>query len=345
MSTRVQIVVLLPVYNDWTAVSRLLPLVLASLGDRAVGVMIVDDGSVQPMPAGFGGERPETVRWLRVLRLRRNLGHQRAIAVGLCHIYEHVDCDAVVVMDADGEDRPEDVPRLLARLALEPGAPIVFAERRRRAEGWLFKLFYRLYRALHILLTGASVRVGNFSVIPRARLSSLVIVSELWIHYAASAFRSKQPMVMVPTTRGHRLDGRSHMNFVALVVHGMSAISVYSDVVFTRLVVATAAIVISAIAMLGAVLWIRAFTAVEIPGWAPYATGLALILLLQAIMFGAALTFQVLGSRQQLSVIPQRDYHLLVDQVFDLPCRGAGSGARGEGCDVPTGRPALREDA
>lgn len=326
MSTRVPVVVLLPVYNDWTALSLLLPLVYAALGDQPVGVMIVDDGSVQPRPPGFGRQRPASVRWLRILRLRRNLGHQRAIAVGLCHIYEHVDCDAVVVMDADGEDRPEDVPRLLERLRGDERAPVVFAERRRRAEGWLFKLFYRLYRGLHVVLTGAGVRVGNFSVIPRERLTSLVVVSELWIHYAASVFRSKQPMVMVPTTRGHRLDGRSHMNFVALVVHGMSAISVYSDVVFTRLVVGTAAVVITAFGMLAAVLWIEGFTTLEIPGWAPYAAGLTLILLLQAIMFGAALTFQILGSRQLLSVIPQRDYPLLVDRVFDLPDDDAGRG-------------------
>ena len=71
-----------------------------------------------------------------MLRLRRNLGHQRAIAIGLTYIQAQMTTayEAVVVMDGDGEDAPEDVPRLLARLEAEGGRSIVFAERTRRSE-------------------------------------------------------------------------------------------------------------------------------------------------------------------------------------------------------------------
>ena len=80
--------------------------------------------------------------------------------------------------------------------------------------------------------------MGNFSVIPRERLASLVVVSELWNHYAAAAMRSRQPFCTIPTRRAERLDGESKMNFVGLVVHGLSAISVYSDIVGVRLLIA-----------------------------------------------------------------------------------------------------------
>ena len=95
----------------------------------------------------------------------------------------------------------------------------------------------------HRVLTGHGVRVGNFSVIPRERLSCLVATSELWNHYAAAAFPSRQPYATVPTRRADRLDGRSKMNFVALVIHGLSAISVYSDAIGVRLLIATLAMI------------------------------------------------------------------------------------------------------
>lgn len=232
--------------------------------------------------------------------------------MGLSYIDEHVPCDAVLIMDADGEDRVEDIPSLLRRFDEEGQARIVFAERTRRAEGLLFRLLYLAYRLLHRLLTGGSVRIGNFSVAPMRRVRSLVVVSELWIHYAAAAVRSRQPMCSVPTGRGRRLDGRSRMSFVSLVVHGLSAISVYSDVVFTRLIVATSTLSAAAVIGLLAVAMVRLFTTLAIPGWATFTAGLLLVLMVQAVMFAAGLTFQVLGSRQHLSVIPRRDYATFV---------------------------------
>ena len=98
-------------------------------------------------------------------------------------------------------------------------------------------MFYAMFKLLHRVLTGKGVRVGNFSVMPRRRLSSLVVVAEIWNHYAAAVFRSRQPHCMIPTHRSRRLCGSSSMNFVSLVTHGLSAISVYSDVVGVRLLV------------------------------------------------------------------------------------------------------------
>jgi polyisoprenyl-phosphate glycosyltransferase len=313
-------VVLLPVFNDWGAVSLLIPALLRALGDTSdpVGILIADDGSTAAPPEDFCRNLPRGLAWLRILKVRRNVGHQRAIAIGLCYIYDNLPCHAVVVMDADGEDRPEDVPRLLEQARGDQWCRVVFAERQRRAEGVIFKSFYLLYRLLHLLLTGASVRVGNFSVIPRQRLASLVVVSELWIHYAASVFRSRQPLTLVPTERGRRLDGKSRMNFVGLVVHGLSAISVYSDVVFTRLVVAASGVVALSAVLVAAAIAVRLLTTLAVPGWATYVVGFLVVILLQAVMFVLVLTFQVLGARQHSVVVPQRAYSQYVDAVRDV---------------------------
>ena len=234
-----EIVILIPVFNDWASLEELLPRLDQELSRSGVGadILVVDDGSLLDADGLFDAGSFHAIGRIDVLRLRRNLGHQRAIAVGLAYVEDCLGASAVVVMDADGEDDPADVPRLLARLREEGHQKVVFAERSRRSESMTFRIFYVFYKVLHYLLTGKGVRVGNFSAIPRRRLSSLVVVAEMWNHYAAAVFRSRQPHCMIPTRRGRRLCGRSSMNFVSLVAHGLSAISVYSDVVGVRLLV------------------------------------------------------------------------------------------------------------
>ena len=53
---------------------------------------------------------------VRILRLHRNLGHQCAICIALCHLLTETDCVRVLVMDGDGEDAPVDVPKIAERI-------------------------------------------------------------------------------------------------------------------------------------------------------------------------------------------------------------------------------------
>jgi polyisoprenyl-phosphate glycosyltransferase len=137
-------VLLIPVYDDTIAVQHLIPAVDVEL--RRVGacarVVLVDDGSPEPPTGGLQTAGLVAITEIDVVRLRRNLGHQRAIAIGLCYLEMHDSSDFIVVMDGDGEDRPVDVPALLAAAHASPTARIVFAERTRRSEGFVFHVLY-----------------------------------------------------------------------------------------------------------------------------------------------------------------------------------------------------------
>ena len=233
-------------------------------------VVLVDDGSVQRHDRNQFQTHFSIVKSIQSLRLRRNLGHQRAIAIGLVHVHQTTDCDAVLVMDADGEDTPEGVAQLLRAYSGADRGKAIFAERSRRSESLVFRIFYRLYKALHRIFTGISVRVGNFSILPSQHLDTIVVLNELWNHYAAAIFRSNLPFTMIPIPRGTRIAGASKMNFVALVSHGLSAISVFGDIVGVRLLIGSLAG--SLLAGLGIVIVvaIRLFTDEAVPGWATY---------------------------------------------------------------------------
>ena len=313
-------VIMLPVFNDWPALRKLLADldgVLAGHGLTA-RVLIVDDASSTPAAADFPGGPYLALHSLEIVELRRNLGHQRAIAIGLAYVEAHVPCEAVVVMDSDGEDAPRDVPRLLAAYRAAGEKAIVFAERTKRSERLTFRVFYQLYQLLYRALTGQWARFGNFSVVPATRLKSLVVVSELWNHYTAAVVKSRQPMVTVPTARATRLAGASSMNFVNLVIHGMSALSVQSDAIGVRLLAGTTGLILFALGGLAAVIGVRLFTDLAIPGWATYTAGVFCVVLLQAVMFFVVFSFLTLAGRQGATFLPLRDYAYFIGRITPL---------------------------
>ncbi len=315
------LLVMLPAFNDWAAVGPLLGQLDAALQSAGLhaNVLIVDDASARPAADELALPALAALRRIDVLRLRRNLGHQRAIAIGLAYIADKVPCEAVVLMDSDGEDNPADVPRLLAKYRQEHGEKIIFAERTRRSESLVFRVFYKLYCWLHYVLIGERVRVGNFSVIPARCVASLAVVSEMWNHYSAAAFKSRQPFDMIPTQRAHRLAGRSKMNFVGLVAHGLSAVSVYSEIVGVRLLVLTCGLIGVALVGLGYVVGAKLFTDSAIPGWATYMASVLVMILLQATLFSLIFSFVILGGRQASAFLPLRDYRYFISSIGELP--------------------------
>jgi polyisoprenyl-phosphate glycosyltransferase len=315
-----RLVILMPVYNDWNALSLLLPKLDQELKSNQLkaNLFLVDDGSTVPVPENVFSNHLQAIMTLDVLSLRRNLGHQRAIAIGLSYIEANLPCDAVVVMDSDGEDDPRDVPRLIQECIANEGKKIIFAARIRRSEGLVFTCFYHLYRLIHFLLTGVKVRVGNFSVVPTASLKRLVAVSELWNHYAAAVHKAKLPTALVPTKRGLRLAGPPHMDVVALVVHGLSAMAVFGDRIGVRLLlVVSFGIALDLGALIG-VISIRLFTTLAIPGWTTYAAGLLFVMLIQMLLVLLVFAFVTLASRDQSNFIPSRDYVHIAGEIQRL---------------------------
>jgi glycosyltransferase involved in cell wall biosynthesis len=313
------VVIAMPVFRDWEVASLLCQRIdqqIAQLDHVDVRILLVDDGSPEPL-SGWTPFDPTHIRRIDVLQLRRNMGHQRAIAMGLCLIQSDIECDAILVMDADGEDRAEDVVRLIDRFRESSGS-IVFATRQRRFASVAFRIGYWSYRVLHRILTGVAVREGNFSIIPRSAVSRLVVMSELWNHYAGAIHQSKLPFDRLPVDRGRRLAGKSHMDLVALVVHGLSGISTFYDVVATRILIASIACMLLLAVALAAVVGIRLGTHLAIPGWATLTGGLGLLLMLQFVSMSFSLVFLMINTRQNMTIVPTRDYRVYVDSVRAL---------------------------
>lgn len=314
------VLILIPLYDDWASAAALLPVLDDSLHRAGLTgeVAFIDDGSATTPPDGFGAGPFRALAACTIVALRMNLGHQRALAVGLAWAEANRSAPFVAVMDGDGEDAPDDLVRLLDAAKSGPQPSMVFAGRAKRSEGRTFRIGYKLYRTIFRTLVGMNVNFGNFSVLPRRDLVRLVASADLWNHYAAAVVRSRIPFRVLPSIRGTRLDGQSKMNLLSLVTHGLSAIAVFSDRVGVRLLTVTGLLAATAAGALALVIWIRLVTNLAIQGWATNAAGLLVValLMLTGLFFGFSL--MILKGRENGGFLPLRDYSYYIAEERPL---------------------------
>lgn len=310
-SRRRRIGIVVPVFNDWPSFAQLLREIAnqQELRTYDLSVIAVDDCSFnQPDPASL--DYPGSIK-LRVVRLASNLGAMRAIAVGLVVAAENGEFDAVIVMDSDGEDRPEDIGRLLVAWEEQPNR-IVVARRAERSEGFVFKSFYLFYKLIFRLLVGQTINFGSFSLLPSRAVQALVHTPAIWNNLPAAVIRSRFPYLQLETKRGQRFAGKSSMNFVSLCVHGVSAISVFTDLVLLRLMIAMIGIATLTMLAMLVVVAIKLGTNWAIPGWASYVGGSLVIIFVQSLLFAAVALIQFLYFRTLKAFLPITDAYQFI---------------------------------
>ncbi len=314
-----RLLIVMPVLDDWTSLRMLVRDIEVEMADVGlpIEIIVVDDCSMEPAPDVI--ETGGVVQSIELVRLAMNVGHQRAIAVGVVHASRREDVTLLAVMDSDGEDRPAELRRLVQSARANP-AHVYVAQRSRRSESLMFRSFYWLYRQTFQCLTGKSIAFGNFSLMPFAFVRRIATEPNIWNHFAASMVRSRLPLRHVPTVRGVRYAGQSKMNFVSLVVHGLGAISVFSENVFVRILISSCAILTAAVLAGVGVLCIRFFTDAAIPGWATSVLGFAFLAAFQAVMTPVMIAFLLLSNRAVVQPSP-RDHALSIVEHIRLLTR------------------------
>jgi len=267
-------------------------------------VIIVNDASLQENP--FIDKKFENIKQISQIDLIKNGGHQRAIASGLSYLNsnlkEHKN-GAVIVMDCDGEDNYLDVFNFVNKYSDDK---ILFAKRKKRSESLLFVVFYIFYKFIFKLLTGKILQSGNFSLIPLCMLNKVVNLNEIWNHYHAGILKSKLPIEYLNCNRSTRYKGKSKMNFSALVLHGLSSISVFNEIVFVRLTIFSCIFMVFSILISSVVLVAKFYYNNASPGWVTTVIGVLLIMCVQFLTIVITSTFLVLGKRSS-SIIQRKE--------------------------------------
>ena len=226
-------IILIPLFNDWKSVTKLLNEIDFQINswDAIVSVVIVNDASTedrQGLEFNF-----KKIKFVKILNMKKNKVHQRCIAAGLKYICNNEDFDRVIVMDADGEDRPEEINDFF-RVSKENPNVTITGNRFKRSEGIIFKTLYEIHKVLTFIFTGKLVKFGNFTCLPKKHVLQLIEKSYLWNTYSSSVLRTINDRLSISSTRGKRYVLPSKMNFFGLFFHSLTIISVFRKEVIIR---------------------------------------------------------------------------------------------------------------
>ena len=226
-------IILIPLYNDWKSVSKLLKEIdlLVSNWNSEVSVILVNDASTEEKNSL--DTKYEKIKSVKILNMKENRVHQRCIAAGLKYICKNEDFDRVFIMDADGEDRPEELNDFYKKAQENPSKTIT-GNRFKRSEGVVFRVLYEIHKIITLIFTGKLIKFGNFSCLPKDHVEQLIQKPYLWNSYSSSVVRTINDRTFISSIRGSRYVLPSKMNFGGLIFHSLSIISVFRNLVIIR---------------------------------------------------------------------------------------------------------------
>ncbi len=306
MSTAVPPVLwlVMPVYRDVQAFLKLREVVKQHVAGRLpvarTQLVVVDDS------AGLDRDSPQltALEDVQVITPPFNLGHQRALVFGLRTLADQIaDDDLVVTLDSDGEDKPEDIPMLLAPLLAkaELKHTIVLARRTRRRESLAFKVMYFFFKILFRAFTGLIIRTGNFAAYRGWVARNILFHPHFDVCYSSSLLSLDLPVEFVPCERGPRYAGHSHMSYLRLLMHGIRMLMPFLDRIAVRSLVGFSCMFCLGMALAAVVLGARVFGGIAIPAWATY--GLLVVLTISFLALGNfVIIFTIFSQSQGVSL-------------------------------------------
>lgn len=229
-------IILIPLFNDWKSVSKLLNEIDLQINnwESEVFVVLVNDASTEKRSSLDSNYK--NIKSVKILNMKENRVHQRCIAAGLKYICGHEDFDRVIIMDADGEDRPEELNDFYKKSQENPNKTVT-GNRFKRSEGFVFRALYEVHKLLTLIFTGKLIKFGNFSCLPKKHVETLVKTPHLWNSYSSSVIKTIKDRTFIPSVRGLRYVLPSKMNFIALIFHSLAIISVFRNLVIIRSII------------------------------------------------------------------------------------------------------------
>ena len=228
-----KIKILIPVYNDWQSVFKLLENINFEISnlDHEFSVIIVNDASIESKPRLSSSL--DNLNSIKIINMKENRGHARCNAAGLKHIFENEEFDYVIPMDGDGEDRPDEIKQFIDNLNYHPDKPIV-GERIKRSEEIFFKFCYFAHKIITSTFTGQSIKYGNYTCLPKSTVEKMINEKATWSSFSGSLAKVAKDRATIPSERGTRYFGPSKMSFKNLLIHSLSIIGVFKINVLIR---------------------------------------------------------------------------------------------------------------
>ena len=226
--------IVLPTYNDWKSLSILLIQIEKYLKNtkNTYKILIIDDNSSEKNK--YRLNKNKFFKEIKILRLKNNVGSQKAIATGLKFIskYQKKKEDKFIIMDSDGEDDPKKIKEIIKFIDKNHKTKIITMNRTIRKESFFFSILYEIHLLLTFFITLKYIRFGNFSFLNRKVINSLTKKKELWLAYSATLNKFFESKESILAPRRKRISGKSKMSYSNLITHSLNIQSVYMKNIF-----------------------------------------------------------------------------------------------------------------
>ena len=228
-----KIIILIPVFNDWESLKKLIKEInenIQNFKDIKFECLIVNDASTIAQPKII---KPINISSIEILNMRENRRHARCNAFGIRYIFKNKEFDNLILMDGDGEDRPEEIKSLVKKIIENPILSVV-AKRVKRSEGFLFQLLYQVHKLITYIFTGKNVNFGNYCILTKNDVKKLHSKPSLWSSFSGSVKKNLNPLNEINSIRGLSYFGPTQMSLFKLIIHSLSVIAVFKYQVFLR---------------------------------------------------------------------------------------------------------------
>jgi glycosyltransferase involved in cell wall biosynthesis len=228
-----KIIILIPVFNDWESLKKLLDEINETIKDFTntyFECLVVNDASTI---AQSKINKPSNINSLEILNMKENRGHARCNAFGIRYVFRNKEFDYLLLMDGDGEDRPIEVKSLIDKINEENTVSVV-AKRVQRSEGPIFKSLYQIHKLITFLFTGKNINFGNYSILTKQDVEKLYSKASLWSSFSGTVKKNVKVLNEINSLRGLRYFGPSQMSLFKLLIHSFSIIAVFKYQVFLR---------------------------------------------------------------------------------------------------------------
>ena len=227
------IIIISPVYNDWESFTKLIveiDKVVSNFKNMSFKLIAVNDGSKEKTPSI---KLPPNLELIEILNMKINQGHAICLANGMKYALKNYEFDGLILMDADGEDRPVEIFDLINK-ARELNNVSVVAKRVKRSEGPIFSIFYFLHKVLTLILTGKLMNFGNYSLIIKKDVETIIKDPTIVYNFSGTLKNKITKLDCIDCIRGKRYFGPSKMPLFKLIIHSFSIIAVFKMNVFIR---------------------------------------------------------------------------------------------------------------
>ncbi len=225
-------IIITPTYNDWKSLDKLLikiNKIKKSIPGKFEIIIINDCSNIKQRLK----KKHNNIGSIKIINLKKNVGSQKAIYIGLQYVKKKKSKSIITVMDSDGEDDPNKVPHLL-KLASEYKDFIIVASRSKRTENLFLKFLNLLRLFLTFIITGKYLNFGNYSSFHSKILRKILKNSNLGLAYSAGITKNFDKLKKIPIEKKERMYGSSKVNYSFLLKHAISIVTVFKNEVLLR---------------------------------------------------------------------------------------------------------------